>query len=182
MTSRASLFAVPALSLFFAASSASAEESIIKQPGQHPDYFAELEVHGLVGYGGGPFLIGRYGDIGFGPGFRANFRILKNGFIPKLNNGIAIGVGAELVFDTDNAVRFITPVVLQWSFWLTEHWSVLGEPGLAISFPMSTPRGPEPIYVTPSLAVGARYHFNDHVSLVLRLGYPISSIGVSFFL
>jgi len=30
--------------------------------------------------------------------------------------------------------------------------------------------------------VGGRYNFNDKVALVLRVGYPITSIGVSFFL
>ena len=161
---------------------ARAEDSIIKQPDQHPDYFVELEPHGVVAYGAGPLLIGRYGYVGFGPGFHANFRILKNGFLPTLNDNVAIGVGAELVFDTDGAVHLVTPVVLQWNFWLTKHWSVFGEPGVAISFPMSTPRGPEPIYVAPDLAVGARYDFNDHVTLVMRLGWPISSVGVSFLL
>lgn len=165
-----------------ASPSARAEDSILKQPDQHPDYFVELEVHGVVAYGAGPFLIGRYDGIGFGPGFHANFRILKNGFIPSLNDSVAIGVGAELVFDTSNDVHLVTPVVLQWNFWLTKHWSLLGEPGVAISFPMSTPRGPEPVFVTPSLSVGARYNFNDHVTLVMRLGYPVTSVGVSFFL
>jgi hypothetical protein len=158
------------------------EEMIIKQPDQHPDYLAELEVHGLVAYGAGPFRVGRYDLVGFGPGFRANFRILKNGFIPKLNNNVAIGVGAELVFDTSGAVRFITPIVLQWNFWMTTHWSVYGEPGFAIEFPMSTPLGGEPVYVSPVLSVGARYNFNDHIALVFRLGYPVTSVGVSFFL
>ena len=168
--------------ILLAASGARAEDSIVKQPGQHPDYIAEIEVHGVVAYTGGPLLLGRYGYVGFGPGFQANFRILKNGFIPSINDSIAIGVGADLVFDDNSAVRLVTPVVLQWNFYLTKHWSVFGEPGLSIEFPMSTPQGPEPIYLSPVLAVGGRYHFNDHVSLVLRLGYPVSSFGVSFFL
>ncbi|HEY1960202.1 MAG TPA: hypothetical protein VGH28_31550 [Polyangiaceae bacterium] len=171
-----------AAALLLASSSAFAEDSILKQPGQHPDYFAELEVHGLVAYGGGPLLIGRYPLVGFGPGFHANFRILKNGFIPSLNDNVAIGVGAELVFDTDNAVHLVTPIFLQWNFWITKHWSVLGEPGVAIAFPLSTPRGPEPVFLTPALSVGARYNFNDHVTLLMRLGFPVSSVGVSFFL
>jgi hypothetical protein len=158
------------------------EESILKQPDQHPDYLAELDVHGVVAYGGGPLAIGRYDLLGFGPGFQASIRVLKNGFIPSLNNSIAIGVGAELVFTTDGDVRLVTPVVLQWNFWVTQHWSVFGEPGVAIEFPMSTPRGAEPIYATPTLAVGGRYNFNDHFALVARVGFPMSTVGVSFFL
>jgi hypothetical protein len=162
------------------------EESIINQPDQHPDYNAELEVHGLIAYGGGPFAIGRDDVFGLGPGVHGNIRILKNGFIPKLNNNVAIGIGAELVFNAigvaGTEVRLVTPIVLQWNFWMTTHWSVFGEPGFAIEFPMSTPGGAEPIYVTPTLSVGGRYNFNDKVALVLRVGYPITSIGVSFFL
>ena len=169
-------------SLLVAASPARAEDSILKSPGEHPDGIVELEVHGDVAYAGGPFLLGRYGYVGFGPGVHASFRILKNGFIPSINDSIAIGIAAELIFDTDNDVRLLTPVVMQWNFWLTKHWSVFGEPGLAVEFPMSVPRGSEPIYVTPSLSVGGRYNFNDHVTLVLRLGYPVTSIGASFFL
>lgn len=161
---------------------AHAEESIFKKPGEHPDAFAELDVHGAVAYAGGPLLIGRYGLIGFGPGVRANLRVLKNGFLPDINNSIAISFGADLIFDTDNDVRLVTPVAMQWNFWLTQHWSVFGEPGFVISFPMSTPRGAEPVYLSPALAVGGRYNFNDHITFTVRLGYPTSTIGATFFL
>jgi len=173
---------VAAVAMLFAPSIARAEESIIKQPDQHPSYIAELDVHGLFAYWCGPLLLGRYGTVGFGPGFRASFNILKDGFIPKLNDSVAIGVGADLVFGIDNTVRFVVPVVLQWNFWLTQHWSVFGEPGVALEFPMSTPGGAEPIYVAPALFVGGRYNFNDHITLTARLGYPMSTIGVSFLL
>ena len=178
---RENAFAI-AIATTFIATTAHAEESILKKPDEHPDAFAEIDVHGVVAYAGGPLALGRYGLLGFGPGVRANLRILKNGFIPSLNNSIAISFGADLVFDTDNDVRLVTPVAMQWNFWLTQHWSVFGEPGLAIEFPMSTPRGAEPIYVTPSLAVGGRYNFNDHITFTVRLGYPMSTIGASFFL
>ncbi len=162
------------------------DESILRQPDQHPDYVAELDVHGVVAYSGaGPGWLGRQGYIGFGPGLIANIRILKNGFLPKVNNNVAIGIGAGLVFDTDGSVRLITPVVLQWNFWLTQHWSVFGEPGFAIEFPMSPASNElsgEPVFFSWSFSFGARYNFNDHIALVGRLGYPLTTIGVSFFL
>src|SRR5450631_922848 len=111
--------------LLWAPIASAREEMIIKQVDQHPDYIAELEVHGLVAYGGGPLAIGRYDLYGFGPGFRGNIRLMKNGFIPNLNNNIAIGLGAELVFAPVGGavggvdVRLVTPVVLQWNFWMT---------------------------------------------------------------
>jgi len=170
------------LALLLAPSVALAEESIVKQPDQHPSYLAELDVHGLVAYWGGPLLLGRYGTTGFGPGFRASFNILKDGFLPNVNDSVAIGVGADLVFGIDNTVRFVTPIVMQWNFWLTQHWSVFGEPGVALEFPMSTPQGSEPPYVSPALFVGGRYDFNDHITLTARLGFPMSTVGVSFLL
>jgi hypothetical protein len=182
MVKRASLAFVTCL--LVAPMAHASEESIIKQPDQHPSYFAELDVHGVFAYWGTTpvFALGRNGTVGFGPGVRASFNILKDGFIPKLNDSVAIGVGADLVFDIDNSVRFVTPVVLQWNFWLTTHWSVFGEPGVVISFPMSAPAGAEPVYVSPALFVGARYNFNDHVTFVARLGFPMSTVGVSFLL
>jgi len=171
-----------ALSLALSGTAEAREESIIKQPDQHPDYLAELDVHGVVAYSAGPLALGRYDLLGFGPGVEASFRVLKNGFIPTLNNSIAVGVGAELVFTTDGDVRLVTPVVLQWNFWWTTHFSVFGEPGLAIEFPMSTPRGVEPVYASPILELGGRYNFNDHFALTARVGYPLTTFGVSFFL
>jgi len=169
---------------------ARAEELIIKQPEQHPDYVAEIEPHGIFIFGVtvGRLYPGQTATIGFGPGVRANFRLLKNGFIPSLNNSIAVGIGAELSFDTYGNVRLITPVVMQWNFWVTKHWSVMGEPGVAIEFPMSTPgvgvayASNEPIYLSPFFAVGARYSFNEHIALTMRLGYPVTSVGISFFM
>ncbi len=182
MLKRAAFTAV--IAPLLVASSARAEESVIKQPDQHPSYFVELDVHGLVAYSGGPLALGRYGTVGFGPGARASFNILKDGFIPKLNDSVAIGVGADFVAGIDGTVRLVTPVVLQWNFWLTQHWSVFGEPGVAIEFPMSVPSslGGEPIYLVPALFVGARYNFNDHITLTMRLGFPMSTVGVSFLL
>ena len=169
------------LAASFAPRAARAEEqSIIKEDDQHPDYVAELDVHGV--FAAGP-TIGRYDVIGFGPGVQASFRLFNHGFLPNINDNVAIGVGAALVFDANyGAVRLVTPLVLQWNFWLTTHWSVFGEPGVAIGFPMSTPRGNEPLYLSPSFDVGARYNFNDHVALVIRLGFPVSTVGVSFFM
>src|SRR5262245_60174730 len=123
MVKRASL--AFATCLLVAPAAHASEESIIKGE-EHPSYVAELDVHGVVAYWGNltGLALGRDGTVGFGPGIRASFNILKDGFLPKVNDSVAIGVGADLVFDIDNSVRFVTPVVMQWNFWLTTHWSV----------------------------------------------------------
>ena len=165
--------AIAALLLASMGATARADESIIKLPGEHPDYRFEAEPHGLIGYAG-PFEGGR---AAAGVGFRGTLVLLKNGFVPSINNSVGIGFGGDLFFGHSTPVLFI-PVVMQWNFWLTNHWSVFGEPGVGIA------ANPEPgrDSFSPILDVGGRFHFNDRVSLTLRIGYPSFSIGASFFL
>lgn len=150
---------------------ASADESIIKSPGDHPSYRFEAEPHGLLGYGG-PF---RSGSANIGAGFRGTIIIVDKGFIPSINNSVGIGFGGDIFF---NHGTFFLPVVMQWNFWLTPHWSVFGEPGIGIA---ANPESGRDAF-GPAFYAGGRYHFNDKVSLTLRVGYPSISIGASFFL
>lgn len=152
------------------AGNAAADESIIKNPGDHPDYRFEAEPHGLIGFAG-PFEQGR-GD--FGAGFRGTIIIVDNGFIKSINNSVGIGFGGDLFFR--HGTLFI-PVVMQWNFWLSTHWSVFFEPGIGFS-----PNAFRGGVIHPTFYLGGRYHFNEKVSLTMRLGYPVSSIGASFFL
>lgn len=153
------------------AGSAAADESIIKNPGDHPDYRFEAEPHGLIGFGG-PF---EKGGTDFGAGFRGTIIIVDNGFVKSINNSVGIGFGGDLFFK--HGTVFI-PVVMQWNFWLSTHWSVFGEPG--IGFAPNAFRDRDIIH--PVFMLGGRYHFNEKVSLTMRLGYPAFSIGASFFL
>jgi hypothetical protein len=150
--------------------SALADESIIKSPGDHPPYRFEAEPHGLVGFGG-PFERGR-GELG--AGFRGTIIIVDNGFVKSINNSVGIGFGGDIFFG--RGTLFI-PVVMQWNFWLTTHWSVFGEPGIGFA---ANARGRDLLH--PILMVGGRYHFNDKISLTLRIGYPAFSVGASFLL
>jgi hypothetical protein len=143
------------------------EHSIIKNPGDHPSYIFEAEPHILVGFGG-PFE-----DNGnFGVGFRGTVHI-ANGFVSSINDSVGIGFGLDL--GTNGHV--LLPVVMQWNFWLSTHWSVFGEPGLA--FGTDNGRG---TFLWPAFYAGGRYHFTDRIALTMRLGYPDFSLGVSFLL
>jgi hypothetical protein len=157
--------------LMAAPSAAQADESIIKNPGDHPDYRFEAEPHGLLGYGG-PFDRGR---ADFGLGFRGTVILMDNGFIKTINNSVGISFGGDIFF---RHTTFFLPVALQWNFWLSTHWSVFGEPG--IGFAANAPRGVGVVH--PIFMIGGRYHFNDKISLTMRLGYPAFTIGASFFL
>jgi hypothetical protein len=68
---------------------------------------------------------------------------------------------------------------MQWNFWLTNHWSVFGEPGGNLRFDYE---GKSSFHAEPAFYAGGRYAFSDSVALTLRVGYPIASVGVSFLL
>jgi len=155
-----SLAAVPVATLF--ASPAFADQSTIKLPGAHPDYVFEAEPHALVA----PF-----DDFRPGVGFRGTLELVDNGFVSSINNTVGIGFGADWTRH-----HFRVPVVMQWNFWLSRNWSVFGEPGGLIDFTDDRTR------VHPAFYAGGRFHFNDRISLTLRVGHPVSSVGVSFFL
>ncbi len=186
------------LSASLVSASAFADDTI-KSPGDHPDYHFEIEPHGLLGLGF------RYGGVGVGVGARFSIPIVKNGFIPTINNSVAISFGADFLhyggcfngfngFDgySCSANYLFFPVVMQWNFFVAERWSVFGEPGIVPFYGIyddvcgngkNQVKGcdnPSHFSVTPALYVGGRYHFNEHTALTMRIGYPDVSIGVSF--
>ncbi len=142
------------------------EHAIIKDPGDHPRYVFEAEPHLIVGWGD-PFFPGGLP----GGGFRGTFHI-ANGFVKSINDSVGIGVGLD--FATNG--HLVIPVVLQWNFWLSTHWSVFGEPGIAVGGGGVNPT------VGPALFLGGRSHFSNTVALTLRVGFPELAVGVSFLL
>jgi hypothetical protein len=203
---------VTILGLACATSRAARADDTIKRPGDHPHYSVELEPHGLIGWAA------QWAGTGFGLGGRVSIALTHDGFVKSINNSVAIGLGIDwvhyggngCVYDPHygpnycygygyygNADFFQFPIVLQWNFYVAEHWSVFGEPGLYIwhgiyNYPCNAPGLPNCAYygyygdqtgVGPAFWVGGRYHFSDSVSLTMRLGYPdLLTIGVSFFL
>ncbi len=182
---------VSALSLppLLGAASAAADDTI-KHPGDHPHYAVEVEPHVLLGWGNG------WGD-GIGVGGRFSIPIVDNGFVSTINNSVAIGFGLDVLWFNGcyydrggcSATGFDFPVVMQWNFFVAQHWSVFGEPGLVVYHnSWNCPGGPCPAYgnadtfLEPALFIGGRYHISDSVSLTMRLGFPSFSFGASFFL
>jgi len=186
-------------------------QSVIKQPGNHPDYSVELEPHFLFQW------TSRDGaDDGFGPGVRVNIPFLRNGPIKTINNNMAIGVGLDLSFgdgyrgwcygnrydknwwlrdDNCSVTEVWLPVVLQWNFFLTKVISVFGEPGFAIahrrySYDRYCDGGNGPVCddsraeTDPEFVFwgGGRFTFTDTIGLTVRVGVPYVSAGVHFLL
>jgi len=181
--------------------------SIIKDP-HPPQYGVEIEPHLDVNF----FTWDNYPGTSYGPGLRVGIPIAGPAFVPKINDSVAISFGADLVhFEgyTDSCVNapgapcgaahyeypgfwaLYFPVTLQWNFWLTDKWSVFGEPGLAIRHSFY-PSGYCSDFVgfgcynetrlLFAFYVGGRWHFSDRTALTLRVGYPTGfSVGLSFF-
>ncbi|HEY1697531.1 MAG TPA: hypothetical protein VGG39_35455 [Polyangiaceae bacterium] len=145
------------------------EHSVIRQYGDHPSYVFEAEPHGIIGFG---YPYDAPND-NFGAGFRGTFHI-TNGFVKSIDDSIGVGVGLD--FAPGGPGYFFIPVVMQWNFWVSTHWSVFGEPGVGFTNGPHLPIDPLIFYA------GGRFHFSDRVALTIRLGYPDVSVGVSFFL
>jgi hypothetical protein len=169
---RTLLGAAVAAAIFLLQAPALADHSTIRNFGDHTHYIFEIEPHGIVGYDT-PFDTAN-GALGLG--FRGTFHI-ANGFVSSINDSVAIGFGIDFA-PNDN--RVLVPIVLQWNFWLSERWSVFGEPGFGIVSGGPNPRfGPIQPFV---FYAGGRFLFTPRIGLTMRLGYPDSSLGVSFLL
>ena len=156
-----------ALVALSASRGARADESVIRQPGRHPDYSFEAEPHAFFGFKSP----NRHG--GWGPGFRGTIEIIDNGFIKSINNTVGLGFGIDwIAFNNDKDV-FWVPIVMQWNFWLSRNWSVFGEPGWG--FYLGNDTGSR-----FTMSGGGRFHFSDTIALTLRVGYPGASAGLSF--
>jgi hypothetical protein len=188
-----------AIGLFgVAAARPASAASIIKDPNP-PQYKVEIEPHLNLQFFGFD-----YDARGFGPGVRFSIPVMSPGFIKRLNNSVAISFGADLMYYSPRS-RFCrgggrdfecyeprsfwalyAPVAMQWNFWLTDKWSVFGEPGLVVRTPVSScdafygcDRGS---WVYPAFFAGGRFHFSDRASLTMRIGFPHGlTVGVSFF-
>jgi hypothetical protein len=154
-----------ALSLALWTPSAHAEENIARDEGNHPMHVLELEPHALIA----PVF-----DNGLpGVGLRATVTLAPYGFIGGVNDSVGIGFGGDWTRD----VTWV-PVVMQWNFWLSEHWSVFGEPGVALRLRDDY----EDKKADFTIYGGGRFRFGRAAALTMRLGYPAASLGFSFFL
>lgn len=157
------------LALSARATSAGADQSVIKQPGRHPDYSFEAEPHVFFGFD----PPGASASKGYGPGFRGTVELVDNGFIKSINNTVGIGFGFDWIAFESKKQAVWVPVVMQWNFWLSRNWSVFGEPGGGVW--LGNAKG-----VRGALYGGARFHFSEKIALTARVGYPALSLGCSF--
>ena len=183
-------------------------DDTIKHPGDHPKYVVEIEPHGLWGWSHYYFA----NSDGLGLGVRFAIPVVENGFVPSINNNVAVSFGLDWLhysgatcyyygpgpnvgpgpcYAVGDANYLLFPVAMQWNFFVAQRWSVFGEPGLVIyhgffdycsNVPVGTRCGPSPTQTGIDFAfyAGGRFHFSDHATLTMRVGYPTFSVGVSF--
>ena len=155
---------VLASSLAVVATPARADRSTIKSDTDHPSYFFEAEPHLVLA----PF----HKKGGFGAGFEGTFNVADQGFIRGVNDSVGVGFGVNWATNE----KFLLSAAMQWNFWLSENWSVFGEPGIAVR----TEKNHFDLW--PHLGAGGRFHFTPNVTLTMRVGFPVFSLGVSFLL
>jgi hypothetical protein len=207
MISKAFTVALCLAALVFLGFPAAAQaQSVIKQPGNHPDYSFEIEPHLAFQWAGRI-----WGSDGFGPGVRFNIPFMHNGPIKTINNNMGITFGADLTFGGGgwgcypadrrypgadcSVTEFWLPVAMQWNFFLTKVISVFGEPGFAIahrrwSYPWycnGLNQATCDVHVSdttlePVFSGGARFMFSDTVGATVRLGYPMLTAGINILL
>ncbi|HVU03188.1 MAG TPA: hypothetical protein VHE30_15615 [Polyangiaceae bacterium] len=182
-------------------------EGIIKNPGDHPKYSVELEPHGLLDWDNY-----YWGGTGYGLGMHAVIPFLDNGPVSTINNNMGIGFGLNWSHWSDNRCGwagyprgFVGPVVgcdvssnsiklpvfVQWNFFFTKVVGAFGEAGFGIYHDWATWNGGCPAGfkcsvndtgVFPYFEGGGRFLFGDSVGLLVRIGYPYLTVGMSILL
>jgi hypothetical protein len=124
---------------------------------------------------------GWYNDAG--AGFRVELPVLTRGPLTTLDNDLAVSLGAELLYFYEPGFTGwgVFPIgALQWNFYLNQKWSVFPELGLAFLIGPDRDRYWRSV-AAPFLGVGARYHFSQSNSLLLRVNWPAGlQVGIVF--
>jgi hypothetical protein len=138
----------------------------IKSDTAHPNYFFEAEPHLAIA----PF---NENEVGVGAGFAGTFNVANEGFIKRLNDSVGVGFGADWTGNNN----WNLSAAMQWNFWLSDKWSVFGAPGVGLHL-----HNGGDVDFRPAFGAGGRFHFTPNFALTMRVGYPVSAVGLSFFL
>jgi hypothetical protein len=192
-------------SLLLAPKAQAYEQVLIRDHRAPMTYDLEVEPHLILGTA----PPGAGAGSGAGIGVRGSLVILPEGFLPRVNDSVAVGVGLDIsryhgswafngyrdqclhyepgpngtsictdVTSNGGVYNYVfIPVVMQWNFWLTRHFSAFGEPGVDFYF-----LGNHGFGFTPSGYIGGRVQLTDRLTLTGRVGYPSATLGVSFMM
>ena len=181
MSARRLLVAALVAVAFILPASADAQQGRIRE-GNRPDHSFRLDVHANATWW-----------ASFGAGVRFEIPIVPQGFIDGVDDELALSPGFELLFlhagDQASQAAPITLMTVQWSFWLSEMWSVFAEVGGALVFANWGPvhhrhsryQEHTDVGFTPVINLGGRLHLSPTIALLMRVGWPMGGeFGVVF--
>ena len=174
---RVALLAVVVSSLAFAEEGAS-EGSGMHRPGFLLDRAEHsrdmmLDLHVTLPYG--HFFFGGFG-IGVGGVFY--IPLVKDGFIPPLNDEFGIDFGADVVLYpgyVSGIFSLTIPVTVVWTFHITDTFSAYAKAGIALRI---WPGSLYAIYPDPVGAAGINYMLSKSFGLRAEVGYPGIKVGI----
>jgi hypothetical protein len=174
---------------------ASADEVfVVRREGAAPEAFeaslypVEIEPHFTFG----PENV--YGAAGFGGGLRVGIPFVV-GHVGRAPDNLAISFGADILhydncfFANDCGANYLmAPVALQWNVFVARRVSVFAEAGAFVYRGWFDECGPDnngcsapsDFGVLPTVAVGGRVHIGRFSAFTLRIGYPTTTLGLSF--
>jgi hypothetical protein len=125
-----------------------------------------------------------YGYFGFGSfpiGAGATFYIplVKDGFIPPVNDEFGIDFGADIIFflGYNNPFAFWIPVSVLWTFHFTDNFALYAKAGVALRVWPGYVNAVFPDFTT---AVGLNFMLSKAFGLRAEVGYPGIKLGVLF--
>ncbi len=136
-----------------------------------------------------------YGASGFGGGLRLSIP-LTAGYLGSVPDNLAISFGGDIIhydncyYSNECGANYVMfPIAAQWNIFVLRPLSLFVEGGAYVykgfyddCAPGDGPNchGPSDFGVLPTLALGARIHLSPGVALTARLGYPTTTVGLSF--
>ena len=136
-----------------------------------------------------------YGAAGFGGGVRLGIPLVT-GHLGSVPQNLALSFGGDILhhdncfFGSDCGANYLmVPVAAQWNIFAVRRLSLFAEGGAFVykgwfdgCRPGDGPgcSSPSDFGVLPTVAIGGRVHLGPGSALTLRVGYPTTTLGVSF--
>jgi hypothetical protein len=183
--------AISATTAFATPDVARAEEGIIKDASVHASRPTKLDVTGSLGF---------LGDTDVGLAGWYSFPIVKDGFIPPINDSFNLEFGLAMDYAWSNYYVSsrcdynyydVTPMGgVRWDFYLTKSWTVFAKAKAGIGYRVSrdtdcfgtrvSTSEYGGVQVIPDGGAGAYWNFSEGMGMRFEIGYRGGSVGLSF--
>ncbi|MDP1821741.1 MAG: hypothetical protein Q8L48_00795 [Archangium sp.] len=131
-----------------------------------------LGIHAILPYGH------YYGGFGIGAGASFYIPLVKDGFIPPVNDEFGIDFGADATIFFYYAPFSLTiPVCALWTFHITDKFAAYAKVGIALKI---HPGWISPVFPDWVSVVGINYMFSSSFGLRAEAGYPGFKAGILF--